>query len=330
MADVRAREVLAGWAVAVNVERKLVELVFCVVQVADSVKGERLTVPRVAAGHYAVEQVNSSRDRFKNIRRGSHAHKVADFVLRRVGLDLFDNLVHNLGRLAHGKSADCVAVKVKLCNLLHMINAQILVCTALINAEKHLLPVDCTLERVKVAHTLLAPFQPARCAVYAVLCISVGGGVLNTFVKRHSDCRAEVRLNVHTLLGPHKDFSAVDVGVKVNAFLLDVPKLCEGEYLKSAAVGEDWTVPARKLVKSAEGFNVAVARSEVQVIGVAKLNLALYIFEVKGRHRAFNRTAGRDVHKRRSLKSAVRRDKLTPASVPFCLNKLKHISSKEL
>ena len=44
-----------------------------------------------------------------------------------------------------GKSADCVAVKLDFPNLLHMLDSQIVKCTALIYTKEHLVAVDCSI-----------------------------------------------------------------------------------------------------------------------------------------------------------------------------------------
>ena len=50
-------------------------------------------------------------------------------------------IIHNLGRLAHGKPAYCVAVKLQLGYSFHMLDPQIGIGAALVYSEKHLLRV---------------------------------------------------------------------------------------------------------------------------------------------------------------------------------------------
>ena len=51
-------------------------------------------------------------------------------------------------RSTHGKTSDCIAVKIKLCNFFHMIDAQIVIDTALIYAEQHLVFTREELKRI--------------------------------------------------------------------------------------------------------------------------------------------------------------------------------------
>ena len=75
--------------------------------------------------------------------------------------------------------------------------------------------------------------------------------------------------------------------------------------LESAAVREYGPVPSRKLVQSAELLYKLVARAQMQMICVAKLNLAVDILEIIRRDRALYRAAGCDIHKSRSLHGSV-------------------------
>ena len=58
-------------------------------------------------------------------------------------------------------------------------------------------------------------------------------------------------------------------------------------------------------MESAEFFHKLVARAQMQMICVAQLNLTVDILEVICRDGAFNRAAGCDIHKSRSLHSSV-------------------------
>ena len=103
---------------------------------------EQMTVTRVAGRHNAVEEINAASDTFNNVARRADAHQVARLVLRHIGLDRVDDVVHHLRRLADRKTADGVAIAVNLCNLLHVPDAQILKGRTLVDAEKHLPRVD--------------------------------------------------------------------------------------------------------------------------------------------------------------------------------------------
>ena len=58
----------------------------------------------------------------------------------------------------------------------------------------------------------------------------------STLVEGHGDGGAQIGLDLHTLLRPHEDLVAVDVGVEVNALLLDLAEACQGKHLEAAGI----------------------------------------------------------------------------------------------
>ena len=113
---------------------------------------------RISARHYAVEEVNSAVYALDNVHRGAYAHKVTRLVCGRERFDRLDNVIHNLCRLADRKTADCVAVKVKFCNLLHVFDSDVIICAALIDSEQHLTFVYCSVKSVKARKLGFAAF----------------------------------------------------------------------------------------------------------------------------------------------------------------------------
>ena len=142
----------------------------------------------VAARHDAVKKVYAAVNRLENIDGSTHTHQIADFVFGSERLDRLDYLIHNLGRLADSQSADCVAVEVKLCDFLHVIDSQVAVGAALIDAEQHLLRINRAFGLIKLVHFCNAPFQPACSSRNAVAGVLVGRRVFYALVERHSDC----------------------------------------------------------------------------------------------------------------------------------------------
>lgn len=61
--------------------------------------------------------------------------------------------------------------------------------------------------------------------------------------------------------------------VEVHALLFDFTQLGQRKYLKSTAVRKNRLVPVHELVKSAHFVYNVIARSDVQMIGIAKLHL---------------------------------------------------------
>ena len=58
--------------------------------------------------------------------------------------------------------------------------------------------------------------------------------------------------------------ASVHMGREVNALLLYASELRQREHLKSAAVSEDGSAPARKLAKPAEIVNKRIARTYIE------------------------------------------------------------------
>ena len=88
---------------------------------------------------------------------------------------------------------------------------------------------------------------------------------------------------------------------EIDTLLFYLAELCERKDLESAAVSEYGPVPSRKLVQSAELLYKLVARAQMQMICVAKLNLAVDILEVILLDLSIYRSAGCDILIRLSL-----------------------------
>ena len=101
------------------------------------------------------------------------------------------------------------------------------------------------------------------------------------------------------------------MGGKGYTLLLDLSELCKRENLKSAAVGQDRTVPAREPVESAKLLNKLITRANMEMIGVAKLNLGMNVLEVICVKRTLYRSAGCDILKGRRFDRSVNRFKFT-------------------
>ena len=215
-------KVLTNRAVAMLVNRAFVNFVFCVVNVAHTLPCKQLSVSCVTAWHYTVKNVNASCDSLKNVYGSTYTHKVSRFVFRCIRLNRFDDFIHFFRRFSDSKTADWIAGKVKVCNFFHMINTQVIVNAALIYAEEHLLTVECIFKRVKTVHFCYTSFKPACCTLNAFLCIVIRRWVFYTLVKSHCYSRAEVWLNTHTFFGSHKNFSAVNMRVEVNALFFNI------------------------------------------------------------------------------------------------------------
>ena len=131
-------------------------------------------------------------------------------------------MVHDLGAFADGQTADRVARQIKFGDRLHVLDAQVIIGAALIDAEQQLMRIDGIRQAVETVKLGLAALEPARRAVDGVLDVLARRRVFDALIKRHGDIRAEIGLDAHALLGTHEDFAAVDVRMKGHALLLDL------------------------------------------------------------------------------------------------------------
>ena len=157
-------------------------------------------------------------------------------------------------------------------------NSKIRIGAALIDAKEHLMRIDGLLHAVKACKLCLAAFQPARRSCDRILNIVFFAGVFNAFVKGHRNGRTQVRLNPHTFLRPHKNLSAVNMGGKINALLLDISEFCQRKHLKAAAVGQDRTIPVHKPMQAAHIAHHLVTGAQMQMIRIGKLHLTANLF----------------------------------------------------
>ena len=147
---------------------------------------------RVARGHDAVKEVHAARDTLDDVRRCADAHQIARLVLRHIRLDRLDDLIHRLRALADRQTANGVARKLEVGDHLHMLDAQIGVGSALIDAPEHLLRIDGRLKAVQPRVLGLAAHEPAIGARHGLLDVVIGRGIFDAFVKGHADIRAEI------------------------------------------------------------------------------------------------------------------------------------------
>ena len=319
VANVRTAVIFASGALAARIDRAVVKGVFFVGEVHFAVPSEDVAMARVTGGHDAIEEVHTVVDSFENIARRTNAHQVARLVLGHVRLDCIDNAIHILGLLAYGKTANGVPFTGNLGDHLHVFNAQILIGAALVDAEEHLVAVDGVRERVETVHLLAAANQPTVGALHALLAVLVRCRVCHTLVKRHRDGGSKVGLNLHAFLGSHKNTGTVEVRAELYALLGNLAQLGKGENLKSAAVGKNGAFPVHKLAKSSHLADEPVTRTDVQMVGVGELDLAVDLFELHGIDAALDGTAGAYVHKDGRLNVAVHGVQHTAARATFGL-----------
>ena len=113
------------------------------------------------------------------------------------------------------------------------------------------------------------------------------------------------------------------MGGKGHSLLLYLAELCKRKDLKSAAVGKNRTVPTGKFVKSTKLLYKLVARSDVEMIGVAELNLRPDVFQIVGVKRTLDRSAGCDILERRRFYRSVNGCKFSETGFSALLDYLK-------
>ena len=205
-----------------------------------------------------------------------------------------------------------------------MVDSDIRVGAALVDAPQHLLGIHRILQGVEPGVLCLAPHQPTVSPVHTLLHIGSGSRIFDALVKGHADVRAQVGLNLHTLLRAHKNLVSVDMGGEGHPFLLDFPQRGQGKHLKSAGVREDGAVPGHKLMEAPALLHNLIGGAQVQVVGIGKLHLAADVLQVLGAQGSFDGPLGTHIHKHRGLHCAVGTGKLTPPGSPFGFFQFKH------
>lgn len=135
-----------------------------------------MSVAGIAAGHDAVEKVDSARNTLENISRSADAHEIARLIGGHIRLNSRNYAVHILFRLADGKSAYGVAVEIESGYTLHMLYTQVIKGAALIYAEEQLIFIYRIGQRIEAFHLRLAALKPTRRACAGLLGILIFAG----------------------------------------------------------------------------------------------------------------------------------------------------------
>ena len=162
MADIGARIASAGRAFARGVDRLRVGKILFVIDVHLAVPGKEISVPRVSARHDAIKEVDAAAYRLEKVLGRSDTHQIARLVFGHMRFDRFDDVVHHLGFLPDGKTADGIAREIKLGRALHAFNTQILIGPPLPDAKEELIRVDGSLLAVETLELCLASCEPAK------------------------------------------------------------------------------------------------------------------------------------------------------------------------
>ena len=205
-----------------GIDGAFVQLIFRVLEVDGALPCKELGVAGIAGRHDAVKKVDAPGHALDDVAGGADAHEIAGLVLGHIGLHGVQYPVHILRAFPHGQSADGVTGQIQRGDLLHVLNAQILVGRALIDAPELLAGIDGVRLGVELFQRVLAALEPSGRALAGGFGVGVFGGVFHALVKGHGDVGAEIRLDAHTFLRAHEDPVAVQMGGEGHAFLLDL------------------------------------------------------------------------------------------------------------
>src|SRR5579884_865577 len=130
--------------------------------------------------------------------------------------------------------------------------------------------------------------------------------VRRTLIQAHGDVRAEVFLDGNSAFGCQLHQRTIDVRTKHGGMIVDLARRRQAVDLKTAAVGENGTVPAHEVMQAAQFSNHIVAGPQREVIGVAQNYLGSGVSNLI-RCQSLDRGLRADRHKDRRLDNAMRR-----------------------
>ena len=205
-----------------------------------------------------------------------------------------------------------------------MIHPDIGVGAALIDAPEHLAGVDRVGKGIEPGVFRLAPHQPAISAVYALLHIVPGGRILNALVKGHANVAAQIGLDLHTLLRPHKNLMTVNVGGEGDTLLLDLSQRCQTEHLKSPGIRENRSIPGHELMQSTHLPDNLIRGAQMQMVGIAQLHLTADVLQILRTQGSLDGSLCADIHKNRCLHGAMGTGKYAATRLALCFLEFKH------
>ena len=101
-----------------------------------------MSVSSVSCRINAVEEVHTSVYALEYVGRRSYSHQISRLFLWKVRYNGIQNTVHLFMAFPYRQASHCISVQFELRNLLGMLNPDVLVDTALVDTEQHLLRID--------------------------------------------------------------------------------------------------------------------------------------------------------------------------------------------
>jgi len=273
VAQVGARVAAANHALAGGIGRVLIFRIAFGLDIQPPLACEEKPMAGGARRQHAVHHVHAHAGVLLDLVGVAHAHQVTGLVRGQQRQHLGDGLLRQFARLAHAQATDGIAVEIHLNQPLRALAAQIFIGTALHDAKEALLAA---LEFVAPRHffavgtkVIQRPPRPGHGEPETLLRPGTLCWIFGALVEGHGDVGAEGDLHVHGVLGSEEVAAAVQMGAKAHALVADLAQLAQAEDLKAAGIGEHGARPADELVQPAHAADRLVARTQVEVIGVA-------------------------------------------------------------
>ena len=236
---------------------------------------ESRPVPRQPRGNHAVEDVHAAADALDQIIRLANAHQIARSVARQTWQRIIKRLVHFRLSLADSQPADGVTLEIHIGYEARGFLPQVGEDAALYDAKQSLIAVV----RMVFATEPQPAMRPFVCRLYLIPMVGIG-----TLIESHDDVRAQIPLDLHGAAGRQSSRAAVQMAAEGDAVGVNPVDFAQAEYLESAGIGQERTVPAHEIMQAAQIAHEFVARAQVQVVGVGKDQLDIEVFEVARGH----------------------------------------------
>src|SRR5258705_8225862 len=300
--EIGSAESRAGSTVAVAVEGPRIGAELSALDVEPAVAGEDRAIPAHTGGSDAIDQVDAAPNRLDEVFGEAHPHQVAGVRFRERLVHDLEHLVHRVLFLADGQTSDSEpGPVVHLANRRRGFAAEVRVDASLHDGKKRL-------SAFETLYLGQAPSEPADAALAGYTRRCFVAQARRNRIALHNDVGAEVALDLHHDLGGEEPARAIDVRLELDAVFVDRPELRQREYLESAGVREDRSIPVHELVEPAHLAHDFVAGPEMEVVGVSEDHRRAHLDEVVGVERLHRRERA-DGHEGRGLNGPVGGDK---------------------
>ena len=187
MTDVSTAVVLASIALAAFFQWSPIFFIFLVFHIHATRMNHGHAISCYTGREYAVKHINPTSHSFDQAIGSTDPHEVAGFIHRQPLGGVFQNVIHQVVRFSHRKTADCHTIKRHRRNFQSTPLAQILVHTAL-HDTKH--------APVRSGMGLDTTFCPTGSTSRGMVCVGIIRRIGNTFIKSHSNIAAQIFLGM--------------------------------------------------------------------------------------------------------------------------------------